>query len=259
MPGTNNSDTVGTVTINHYINNGLTENYDPNTGWVTIQGNGTYGTPSNGFTVELNPDKKTGLNPVLYFKYIKSKFKVLERMRFDRRLKVLERAFYAAVDNGQDALGKKILNQLAVETREAAIYAKGIKNFIEREDLVKHKRKIRDGHISDTLIKDFTRVIPKDVLAKRDRVKDVFDDFVIYHYWNDKAQEKLEKKEKVNAEEKNKMRDPVLFGIVRETDRLYFVADWNDDHCDLTFSEMIDAIGKQDEDFELQDKPTLIK
>jgi hypothetical protein len=53
------------------------------------------------------------------------------------------------------------------------------------------------------------------------------------------------------------MRDPVLFGIIKETDRLYFVADWEDDLCDLSFSEMIDAIGKDDEEFELKAKPVL--
>jgi hypothetical protein len=106
-------------------------------------------------------------------------------------------------------------------------------------------------------LKDFTRVIPKNVLIKKEKVKDVFDDFVIYHYWNDEAEKNREKKQKISPAEKEKLRDPVLFGIIKETNRLYFIADWEDDFCDLTFSEMIEVIGKDDEEFELSSNPTL--
>lgn len=201
--------------------------------------------------------KKNGLHPELYFKYIKSKFGMLEKMRLDSRLKKLEKAFNKAVESGQEALGMKFLTQVARETRESAIYAKGVKMFIEREDLVKYKHKIREGHISDTMLKDFTRVIPNQVIKKKEKVKDVFDDFVVYHYWNEESAKKAEKKEKMTPDEKQKMRDPVLFGIIKESNRLYFIADWDDEFCDLSFDELVDVLGKDDEELTLQRDPKL--
>src|SRR3990167_3479974 len=251
-----NQTTTNQQAISHYIANGqITLSQDS---YIAVGGSATYG--GNGltqWTVQVDTKKDGGLHPVLFFKYVKSKFGMLERMRMDRRLKILEKSFYTAIENGQDALGNKILKQMAIEVREAAIYTKGVKHFIEREDLVKHKRNIRGGHISDTLIKEYTRVIPKDVVEKKNKVKDCFDDFVIYHYWDEAAGKKAEKKERMTPEEKGRMRDPVLFGIIKETDRLYFVAEWDDELCDLSFTEMIDAIGKDDEEFKLSDKPTL--
>jgi hypothetical protein len=185
---------------------------------------------------------KTGIHPVLMFKYIKKKFNVLERVIIDRRLAKLEKAFYNAVDNGQEMLGKKLIEEIAREQRETLLYASGVRTFIEKEDLDKLKHKIRDGHISDTLLRNYTRVIPNNVIAKKKKLEHVFDDFVIYHYYNKEVEAKLEKKQKMSSEEISKMRDPILFGIIKETNRLYFIADWEDEYCDLTFDEIIGVV-----------------
>lgn len=194
---------------------------------------------------------KTGINPILYFKYIKNKFKMLERIKLDARLKRLEKAFQKSMENGQEVLANKFLEEFARETRESVIYAKGIKLFIERDDIMKHKRNIRDGHISDTLFKDYTRIIPDKVLKRKKEVEDIFDDFVIFHYWDEKAKDI----KKMSLNEKNMMKDPVLFGIIKETNRLYFIADWEDEYCDLTFEEIIDKIGEKDEQVTLNRDP----
>lgn len=218
--------------------------------WYTIEGIGS--------TAFVDVHAKTGIAPQLYFKYIKKKFGTLEKMRLDARLKRLEKAFHKAVDNGQEALGEKIIRELSRETRESMMYAKGIKHFIEYDDLTKFKNRIRGGHISDTKLKDFTRVIPKVVLEKKSKVEACFDGFVIYHYWDSAAEEKRQKKQKVTEEEKQRMRDPVLFGVIKESNRLYFVADWEDEHCDLTFEEMVDVIGKDDESQTIPRNPVIV-
>ena len=210
---------------------------------------------SNQVSVGIKQEK--GISPILYFKYVKSKFKFLENIKMNSRMKRLEKAFDKAVAAGQDALSKKILTDVSREARESVLYAKGIKMFIERDDLVKHKSKIRGGHISDTVLRDYTRIIPDDVLAKKEKVKDCFDDFVVYHYYNEAEEKKREEKQKMSSEEKSKMRDPILFGIIRETNRLYFVADWEDEYCDLTFEEMIDVLGKDEKEITIPRDPVL--
>jgi hypothetical protein len=53
------------------------------------------------------------------------------------------------------------------------------------------------------------------------------------------------------------MKDPVLFGIIKETNKLYFIADWDDEFCNLSFEELADAIGKDDEEITIQREPKL--
>jgi hypothetical protein len=200
---------------------------------------------------------KPGISPIMYFKYVKSKFGMLEKVRLDARLKRLEKAFNEAVENGQEILGEKFMNEMAIQARESVMYAKGVRNFVEYEDVQKFKRKIRGGHISDTMLGAYTRIIPEKVLKKLKNVKAIFDDFVIYHYWDEKAEENRSKKQKFTPDEKEKMKDPILFGIIKENNRLYFIDDWDDEFCDLTFDEMIDVLGKDDEEMTINRNPKL--
>jgi len=185
-----------------------------------------------------------GYHPLLAFKYIKKNFGILEDSSIKRRLEKLEKACYQAIENGQEALSNKFLKEIARETRESILYVKGYKNFVEYEVIQKVKHKIKGGHISDTRFEDFTKVIPKDVLKKKKDAEKFFDGFVIYHYYNNEIEEKIAKKQKMSSEEKQKMKDPILFGYIKECNRLYFIADWEDEYCDLTFDEIVDVVGE---------------
>lgn len=193
-----------------------------------------------------------GIHPALYFKYIKKKFSLLQRPKMDKRMKVLERAFDAAANNGQDMLANKILREIACYARESVMFAKGIKWCIEEEFLRKYKNQIRGGHISDTDFQHFTRVVPANVLKRKKELEGVFDGFVIYHYWDQKT---ADKGQKMTQEERSKMRDPVLFGKIDESDKLYFIIDWEDEYCDLSLDEMLTAIGKEYDELKLPAKP----
>lgn len=241
-------------TTRYISNTATTVGYgDSVNGYITVSGIAS----GNAELVSWSVTQKPGISPQLYFKYIKKKFGVLERMRLDSRIKKLERAFNKAVENGQEALGNKLLKEIAREARETVMFAKGVRHFIEYDDLNKHKRNIRGGHISDTKLEDFTRVIPDDVLEKKKKVEGCFDGYVIYHYWDEKAEQNRTQKQKMTEDERGRMRDPVLFGVIRESNRLYFIADWEDEHCDLTFEEMLDVIGKDDEESTLTREPKL--
>jgi len=231
----------------------MTENYyiDATSTNIDIYATGWSGTytyePFEGTNISINleENEKGKISPQLYFSYIKKKFKPMERIKLDRRIKKIEKAFDEAVENGQNVFAEKILNNLVIQIRESVIASKGIKEFIERDDLIKYKYKIKEGHISDTVLKDYTRVIPKQISDRTKQLKGIFDDFIIWHYWDDKAEEKREKKQKITSEEKGRMKDPILFGIIKETNKLYFIDDWIDEWCDLTFDDIVDVVGSQ--------------
>lgn len=218
------------------------------TTWISTTNSTIGGSTVNPIVLGVTIDKQSGIAPQLFFKYMKSKFGVLEKMNVQRRIAKIEKAFDEAAANGQDVLAGKFLKECVIEMREAAIAAKGFRYYIEQDDIQKHKRNIRGGHISDTRLEDFTRIIPKDVLAKKKKSEGLFDSYIIYHYWNEKAEKNVHEKQKMTSEEKAKMRDPVLFGRINETNRLYFVADWEDEFCDLTFDEMVEVLGKDEEE-----------
>lgn len=93
----------------------------------------------------------------------------------------------------------------------------------------------------------------------------MFDDFVIYHYWNPKASDIKD----MSHDEEAKMRDPVLFGFFKNEEkqseyimrddktRLYFIADWEDEFCTLTFDQMLEAIGKDEDEVTISSTPSL--
>ncbi len=228
-----------------YITNGSSST----TGHLDYSGN----VPSSYLQSASLTKPSVQISPQLYFKFVKKNLGTLEKFKFERRIKKLEAAFEKAVENGQEVLADKMLNACVREAKESFIYAKGFKLFIEKQTLDKYKNKIRDGHISDTRFDQYTRVIPKDVLKSKEKAKGLFDGYVIYHYWNEKAQEDVKS---MSKEEKAAMRDPILFGVIKESDRLYFIDDWEDEYCDLTFDEIVDVIG-DDSVGELTNKPDL--
>jgi hypothetical protein len=224
---------------NYYIHTGATD-------FVINGWEGELSTSAAEYSSSIKYDLNHGkISPQLYFTYVKKKFGFLERRRLENRIKKIEQAFDEVVAGGQMVLAEKILNDLSREIRESVIVAKGITQYIERDDLVKYKNKIKEGHISDTVLKHYTRVIPKHIIDKIKKLKDTFDDFVIWHYYESKIEEKREKKQKMTPDEKSKMRDPILFGIIKETNRLYFIDDWEDEYCDLTFDEIVNVIGSK--------------
>lgn len=88
-----------------------------------------------------------------------------------------------------------------------------------------------------TEIDNFDRVIPDDagkLLTKTEELG-VFDNYLILHY---------DKKKGANpfyTEKEPKPKDPILFGVIRSSDKLYFIADWIDEFCDLTYKDILKA------------------
>lgn len=92
-----------------------------------------------------------------------------------------------------------------------------------------------------TYIKNFIKVIPQDVceLKKQADELKVFDNYVVMHYdYNDNSTSDTKA-------ETAKKKDPILFGLIQNSRKLYYIGDWIDDYCDLTLDVIIRKLGKK--------------
>ena len=96
-------------------------------------------------------------------------------------------------------------------------------------------------------IKNFTRVIPDSVVAKKIFTENflVFDNYLVLHYDPDnKSTSKTEK-------EIEDSKDPILFGVIKGSNKLYYIDSWVDEFCDLTWDKIVEILEK---DQKLSDK-----
>lgn len=199
------------------------------------------------------------IEPKEYFQVLKSSVKTAEEEKLKNQLSVIANNIIEASEAGQKAFAEKLSFHYACIHREQVLLANGFNKFVYREDIESYIDKcvLKNGKSEKPLVKiidldNYLRVIPKEnieVLKKAQSLKiiengeeiPVFTDFLIV--FTDLSGEIDLPEEKKQFKERN--RDPIIFGyfsikhgaIVH--DRLYFITDWEDDDCDLTFEKLI--------------------
>ena len=95
----------------------------------------------------------------------------------------------------------------------------------------------------DTLswIKNYSKIIPDKVVEVKEKADklNVFDNYVVLHFSPNNDGEKMTK------EEKRKAADPILFGVIKDSNKLYYIGDWVDIVCDLTLDKLLDTIDEE--------------
>lgn len=153
-----------------------------------------------------------------------------------------ESALQKAQQGGQTALRERLLSGMGAVRSETRLHALGLTKTISEETLVEFVKKCPKGLRLDW-VKNFTRIIPDDVLAKKIKCDEdhIFDNYVVLHYDPDKKSW-AETHEEVAAR-----KDPILFGVLEGRRQLYYVGDWVDEYCDLTLDGIADVLGRRGE------------
>ena len=156
--------------------------------------------------------------------------------------KYYENAIVQANVMGQQALVQKFKDLIDTIRGEAHLIVMGLKKYVTERQVVEFYEQVgEDKNLKLTWIKNFNRIIPEDVyLVKKDLdERKIFDNYVVLHYDPQNNGEKLTK------EEVEKKKDPILFGVIKNSRKLYYVADWKDEYCDLTLDEMFKILGEK--------------
>jgi len=173
-----------------------------------------------------------------FFKSIKNN--AIELKRVDERVESFKLVLKQAKDFGQVALVEKLEDELEVIKSETQLYALKLTTIITEEQVVKFATDTEKGLHLDW-IKNFTRIVPSKLLKIKQRADElkIFDNYAILHYDPKGKSSQLTKKEI------EKKKDPILFGLIEGSRKLYYIGDWVDEHCDLTLEAFVDKFGKE--------------
>lgn len=173
-------------------------------------------------------------SPKKFFKKIKDQFKELEGEDFEIQELNWEPLYAAAKTAQQTALMETLEDEKARIEKEIELIKMGYPVFLEESDVVRIL-KLNEGYRSIRLdwIANFCRFIPTAVRVQLQKVEEtrIFDNYVIMHY---------DPKNISSKKTREEAKDPILFGVTESSNRLYFIADWIDEYCDLTLR---DALG----------------
>ena len=164
----------------------------------------------------------------------------------DRVAKYLNMLHSAKV-TGQVALSEKLAREMFVNKYEAELYANKMYYVVTEEQMVDFTNKTEKG-VSLLYLKNFARMLPDDVIKKLEEANslEVFDNYVVLTYDPDGT------KRGETEEERAKRKDPILFGVICGSNKLYYITDWIDEKCDLTLQQFADTIEIDKEELKMK-------
>lgn len=173
------------------------------------------------------------------------KLTVEAQPKYVNRVKDFANLVKKAEKSGQTALLEKLTRELIIQKYESVLYAFGYSQYITEEQLVNFVKKTEKGLALDYLYQ-YVRIIPDEVLKAKEELDklEVFDNYVILHY--DPDMTGVEQTEEEKIEEVKKKQDPILFGVIADSKKLYYIADWIDEYCDLTWEQIAETLGKEE-------------
>ena len=164
------------------------------------------------------------------------------------------KSIHNAVTVGQTALVEDLLRGLVTNKYESVLFAEGLYYVVNEQQMVSFVKQCEKG-IKLEYVKNFTRPMPQDIVDKIAKINqlEVFDNYVVLYYDPDG------KIYKETAKEEAKRKDPIIFGVIAGSEKLYYVADWIDEYCDLTLEAFIDAIGVKKDELHMDYDPSKAK
>ena len=160
------------------------------------------------------------------------------------RIRQIEDGMRAA---GQYKKADAVKSLRAILVEEAAVAAAGFTSYVTEDVMIQFLQKSERGTMVEFL-RYYEDEIPQEAVEKKlaaDKLM-IFDNYVVVHYSDliSKAAnvEKTESAEK-EKKERAKRRDPILFGLIKNSRKLYYICDWVTDTDDLTLEKLEKELG----------------
>lgn len=150
--------------------------------------------------------------------------------------------------SGQYEIAKKVEGSRSVLEAELALVRSGQLKYITEEQIVKFMLLSERGMRLEYL-RYYANILPSEV-AKRKILFDgllVFDNYCVLYYDGGAPKFSLIQ-EVIDDQERIKRRDPILFGMIKGSRKLYYVTDWVTADDDLTLDKLETVIGEKAHD-----------
>ncbi len=180
--------------------------------------------------------------PIKFYEDIKKSYVPLTEFDFEGTEKYLTGLREKFKESHQVVLTEQLDDEINRLRAEIKLYLEGFNVFIPEESIVELFKSAKGFRMD--WIKNYALPLPKVVYNELQRATEinVFENFVVLHYDPTGKNSKLTKKE-VEAK-----KDPILFGIMKSSRRLYYIADWITEDCDLTLEKLCDLVAKSPEE-----------
>jgi len=175
------------------------------------------------------------------FDLVKASMLVPKTKDMEESVKKIEKLYEFMKKSGQYLQADKVKTYGNILSYELTLMKNGIEKYLTEEDIIDFMLKADKG-VSITFLRHFSNILPMDVAKKKmdaDKLK-VFDNYAIMYYdpgvelfrWQEEADRQL-------------ARDPIMFGLIDGSNKLYYVCDWTYEEDDLTMEKVELAIGRK--------------
>lgn len=152
---------------------------------------------------------------------------------------------------GQTKVVEKLLYTLEVLEKERVLFELGFREFVYRDDIEYYMDQVKDKAVKIIGLEEYPREIPDEIAEKIVTLKEknIFDVYyVVFTDYTGKLEREVAKEDK--------KKDPIIFGTFSKReqrrrllyDRFYYIADWEDEYCDLTLDKMVSEMSKEGKD-----------
>lgn len=150
-----------------------------------------------------------------------------------------EQSISNAKSANQTALFDQLTQKYGIVKSESVLIAKDLKKYLTEQQIVKfYEATEKDKNLKLTWINNYIRPIPTTLVQLKNDLDllDVFDNYVVLHY------DPQNNSTDLTEEEKIRKKDPILFGLIQNSRKLYYIGDWIDEYCDLTLEKLIETV-----------------
>ena len=187
---------------------------------------------------EVKTEELSELTPTQYFELLKGMKKDVSEADIENVINNCLELMKKPKITGQKKMAEKIYAQSKILLKELNAVKAGFQTYVLREDILYYIQNISKKTVKIIELENYEREIPDEVIDKLVEAQPYFDEFfIIFTDYTGEAERTVEKE--------LRDKDPILFGVIHHpdkkdvpTNRMYFIADWVDNYCDLTLEEL---------------------
>lgn len=192
-------------------------------------------TSENGIIKALTTDQ--------VFEVIKNSVKVNSKDQLQFMLQSCQQLKDNLELTGQSNLLYQLTTRVKDIGREYKIIEAGYKFYVYRKDINTIIEKVNKEkgfkYLKLDRLSEYMRLIPPDAAKMINETKELFAEMYILHIDPSGNHEQVK-------EQTKKDRDPIVFGLTsNKSEKMYFIASWEDAWCDYTLTELLDDMGQK--------------